>query len=139
MAANSSTPEHALASMASVPVVQEELIVGKERVETGRVRIAKQVREELHTVDVPVVREEIDIERVPVNAPVEAMPSVRHEGDTMVIPVVREEVVLQKRLVLVEEIRVTRKQSTARHTQDVPLRREELVVERLPTGPEVRD
>lgn len=123
----------------SVPIVHEHLVVDKERVETGRVRIAKQVREEIQTVEVPVVREEVDVERVALHRPIEAMPSVRNEGDTLVIPVVREELVVQKRLVLVEEIRITRKTTETTESQDVTLRREELTIDRRATGQDVRD
>lgn len=121
----------------SVPIVHEHLVVETERVETGRVRIAKQVREEVQTVEVPVVQDEVDVERVALHRPLDAMPSVRQEGDTLVIPVVREELVVEKRLVLVEEIRVTRKRTERSQSQDVTLRREELVVERQPGGPDV--
>jgi len=139
MAANPKLPERPSPPPISVPVVHEHLVVDKERVETGRVRIAKQVREEVQTVDVPVAQEEVDVERVAVHRPVEVMPSVRHEGDTLVIPVVREEVVVQKRLVVVEEIRITRKRTETTQTHDVTLRREELVVDRQPAGPDVRE
>lgn len=139
MAANPLTPELNSAPLAAIPVVHEELVVGKERVETGRVRVVKRVHEAVQTVDVPLIHEEVEVERITLQRPVDAIPPVRHEGDTLVIPVVREELVVEKRLVLMEEIRITRKKTTISQPQEVTLRREELVVDRQPTEPEVRE
>lgn len=112
-------------------VMAERLQVGKEVVETGRVRVFKKVHESIETIDLPVLREEYDIERIPVNTylaqPPEAM---RYEGDTLIIPVLQEVVVTETRLLLVEEIRLTKRQVETRLHQEIPLRREEIVVER---------
>lgn len=137
MAASPNLPDQFSSQPIAVPIVHEQLVVDKERVETGRVRIVKQVREEVQTVEVPVTQEDVDIERVALHRPIETVPSVRHEGDTLVIPVVREELVVEKRLVLVEEIRITRKSTETIHSQDVTLRREELVIDRQSSGPDV--
>ncbi|GAB3813522.1 YsnF/AvaK domain-containing protein [Pontibacter rugosus] len=116
----------------TIPVVEETVEVGKKVVETGRVRISKQVREDEVDVDLPMVHEEIDVKRVPVNTQVEtAPPPVRYEGDVMIIPVVREEVVVQKRLVVVEELHVTKKKIQTNETQKVVLRKEEINVDRV--------
>ena len=139
MASDPNSPERFDPQPISVPIVREHLIVDKERIETGRVRIAKQIREELQMVEVPVAREEVNIERVTLHRPIEAVPPVRHEGDTLVIPVVREELVVEKRLVLVEEIRITRRVTEATHSQEVTLRQEELVIDRKATGSDVRE
>ena len=59
-------------------------------------------------------------------------------GDTTIYPVLREVLVVEKRLKLVEEVRVTRKQTTNHVQERVRLRREEITVERDedPQGPE---
>src|SRR4051812_20472751 len=59
---------------AVVPVIAEELAVGRRAVESGRVRITKQVRERREVVDQPTVTEDVVIERVPVNRVVDAAP-----------------------------------------------------------------
>lgn len=111
-----------------IPVIQEEIRVDKRVVESGKVRISKRISEHEELVDVPLMHEEVSIERVQLNLFVEAMPPVRQEGDTMVIPVVREEIVIQKRLLLVEELRV-RKQLIEEHKpQPITLRREEVEI-----------
>lgn len=115
-----------------VPVIEEALVVDRQPFETGRgVRLHKRVHDEVVTVDESVRFDEVTVERVPVDRSVDEHPAVRHEGDTMIIPVVAERVVTRVELVLVEEIHVTRKQSSRVVQQDVVLRREEVVVERF--------
>jgi uncharacterized protein (TIGR02271 family) len=74
--------------------------------------------------------DEVEIERVPMNRTLSQLPSVRLEGSTTIIPVVEEVVVVEKKLVLVEEIHVRRKSSV--RTQDIPvtLRSEQAEIER---------
>src|ERR1051325_192660 len=45
-----------------VPVIVEELEVGKRKVETGKVRVTKTIREREEVVDEPLLREEVDIQ-----------------------------------------------------------------------------
>jgi hypothetical protein len=54
-----------------------------------------------------------------------------HDGDTLVIPVLRETVVVEKRLFLVEEVRITRTAVRERVQQPVTLRAEQIEIERL--------
>ena len=56
---------------------------------------------------------------------------MRQEGDVLVIPVLEEVIVLQKRLMLKEEIRITKRSQQTIEPQVVTLRREEIVVEQL--------
>jgi stress response protein YsnF len=82
-----------------------------------------------------VVREQlsrayVDIERVPVNRNVDQVPAVREEGDTTIIPVVQEVLVVQKQLVLTEEIRVRQRRVMEEHVEPVSLRSHRAVVER---------
>ncbi|WP_447985879.1 DUF2382 domain-containing protein [Nitrospira sp. Nam74] len=115
-----------------VPVVQEKLHVDTQRVETGRVRLTKTVHEREVVVEEPSVQEEVQIERVPVNRFVAEPVGVRYEGDTTIIPVIEEVVVVETRLRLKEEVRVTKRQITTPFSQPVRLRTEEVAVERLP-------
>lgn len=115
----------------SLPVIEEQLKVDKEIVETGKVHISKKVHEEEEMIDLPGSREELDIERVAINQYVEeAPPAIRHEGDKMIIPVLREVAVVEKRLVLVEELHVTKRQVKTEDRQSVSLRKEEVNVDR---------
>jgi uncharacterized protein (TIGR02271 family) len=114
-----------------VPIVQEELHVEKQKVETGRVRLTKTVQEREVMVTEPSMQEDIQIERVPVNRWLSEPASVRYEGDIMIIPVMEEVPVVEKRLRLKEELRVTKRQITTQRSEPVRLRTEEVHVERL--------
>ena len=113
-----------------VPVIEETAVVYKERVVTDRVRLHKRVHATQEVLDIPVQTESLEVERVPLGHWVEAPPAIRTEGDTTIYPVVEEVLVVEKRLRLVEEVRVTRRQETRRVQERVALRREEVVVER---------
>src|SRR5688572_33372299 len=86
---------------AKLPVVEEQIKIEKNVVETGNLRLVKRVREEEHEVHVPLVQETVTVEHVPIDAFVETIPQVRQEGDVTIYPVLEE--VLVKRLRLVEE------------------------------------
>ena len=114
-----------------IPVVEEILDVRQRRVETGRVRITKIVHEREEEVKAPRVREEVTIERVTLNRMVDAPVSMRQEGDTFIIPLLEEVVVVERRLMVKEELRITKRRIEEQASQQVKLRREEVVVERL--------
>jgi len=114
-----------------VPVVEETAVVYKERVVTDRVRLHKRVHEDQEVLDIPVRTEALEVERVPVGRFVEAAPAIRQEGDTTVYPVVVEVLVVEKRLRLVEEVRVIRRQATRHVLEEIALRREEVAVEHV--------
>ncbi|GAB3640907.1 YsnF/AvaK domain-containing protein [Spirosoma arcticum] len=113
------------------PVIEEQLLVEKRVVETGRLLVNKTVVEEEQTVDVPLTTEAFSVERVTINQYVDAPPAVRYDGDTTVFPVLKEVLITEKRLLLVEEVHVTRRQTTTNETQRVMLRREEVTVQRV--------
>ena len=117
---------------AVVPIVQEEPHIEKQKVETGRVRLTKTVQEREVMVTEPSMQEDIQIERVPVNRWLSEPASVRYEGDMMIIPVMEEVPVVEKRLRLKEELRVTKRQITSQRSEPVRLRTEDVRVERMP-------
>jgi len=114
-----------------IPVVEEILDVRQRRVETGRVRITKIIHEREEEVNAPRVREEVTIERVTLNRMVDTPASMRQEGDTLIIPLLEEVIVTEKRLMVKEELRITKRRIEEHTSQQVKLRREEVVVERL--------
>ena len=114
-----------------IPVIAEQVVVSKRMVETGKVRISKKVSEEQTPVSIPLVHEEYDVERVPVNEVVDTPPAaMRQEGDVTIIPVLREVMVVLKRYEIVEEIRITKRKTESTNTQQVSLRKEEINIER---------
>ena len=114
-----------------IPVVAETMDVRKRTVETGKVRITKTVQQHEETIDEPFYREEIEIHRVPVNRIIEQPLEIRQEEDTTIIPVMEEILTVEKRLILREELHVVKKRSEIREPQTVPLRKEEVTVERI--------
>jgi uncharacterized protein (TIGR02271 family) len=113
-----------------IPVVREEAAVARERVESGVVRVRKTVREQVVTIDEPMLHDEVDIEHVPINRPVAALEPPREEDDVLVIPVYEEVVTVQRQWVLKEEIRLRRREVSTRHREEVVLREEQASVER---------
>lgn len=111
----------------TVKLREEQLHVEKDRVQAGEVRIGKEVVEEQKTMNVPVTREEVVIERRPVNQPSDKPIT----GDTGVIevPVTQERVNVEKETVVTEEIGV--KKQVHQETQQVSgtVRREEARIE----------
>lgn len=113
-------------------VIEERLDVRKQVVESGgAVRLRKIVHEEVVTVDEPLTTEVAEVERVTFGHPIDTAPEIRYEGGVMIVPVVAERLVTRTQLVLVEELRVTRRTRAESAPQQVTLRREEVVVERL--------
>ncbi|MBV8970889.1 MAG: YsnF/AvaK domain-containing protein [Sphingomonadaceae bacterium] len=115
-----------------LPVVEEQLSVGRRAVATGRVRVTTQVEEHPVVVRESLVRSSVEVERRAIGKEVLTVPPVRDEGDTIVVPVVREEIVVTKRLILVEEVHLRRVAATEDVSQTVVVRRQHPVIERDP-------
>ena len=115
-----------------IPVVAEQARVHRERIVTGRVRLRKVVHQEEQTIDEPVLKEQVSVERVPIDRWVDAAPPIRSEGETLIVPVVEEVLVVEKRLRLREEVRVTWHHQEEHEPQQLVVRREEVRIERVP-------
>ncbi|WP_142848316.1 YsnF/AvaK domain-containing protein [Telmatospirillum sp. J64-1] len=118
----------------SIPVAREEVTVGKERKETGRVTVHTHVREEVRPVEVDLAEERVEIRRIPAERFVDGPVPDRREGDTLVVSVLEEVLVVEKRLKVVEEIHITRVTSHHAHREEHHLRREEVEIERSGGG-----
>lgn len=120
-----------------IPVVREELHIGSREVDTGRgLRVRTTVTEQLAEVDQQLLRQEVSVERVPIDRIValDEAPATRQEGATLVVPIVEEVLVVEKRLRIKEEVRITRTARPERHVEQVPLRTEHVSVERFDEG-----
>lgn len=119
------------------PVIEETIQVYKAQVESERLRIKKVVHEHQETVDLALLTEELEVRRVPINQIVAGPVAVRQEGDTLIVPVYEEVVVVQKQLLLKEEVHIRKQQSEQHRPETVTLRKEEVLVERidLPADP----
>jgi uncharacterized protein (TIGR02271 family) len=113
----------------------EVLRVHKERINRGEVRVRKDVITENQTIDVPVVREELVLERVAVSGNTPAPSANIGRGQEIRVPLSEEKVRLEKEPVLREEVNVGKRevQDVAKASADV--RREELRVDPDPEAP----
>ena len=114
-----------------IELAEERLEVGKREVERGRVVVRTRVDTRKEIAEAELRQEEVSVERVPVGRPVETAPPVREEGGVLIVPVLEEQLVVTTRLILKEEIRITRKSRTEHVREPVTLRSERAEVERL--------
>ena len=119
-----------------VPVLVEELDVQKRLVETGKVRITKVIHEHEAVVDEPLFYDKVAITRVPMQRVVDGPVPVREENGTTIISVVEEVLVVEKRLMLREEIHIRKQRIETHQPQRITLRSEEVQVERVPQADE---
>lgn len=112
-----------------VPVVEERLVAGKRQVDLGELRIHKYVEQIEEAVRQPVTRDDLVVERIPMNQPVDAPVSPRFEGDWLVVPIMKEVLVVEKRLMLVEELRIRKQQVTEEQEIRELVRHERLELE----------
>ena len=113
----------------ALPVTEEQITVDKQAV-VNKVRISKTIQTEDVQVNQLLTQDTIQIDHVPINQYVDAPTPVRHEGDTIIIPLLEEVLVVEKRLLLREEIRISRQQTTTNNPQTYTLRREDIQVQR---------
>jgi len=112
----------------TVPVVREELAVTKRPREAGKVVVHITPTSRREGVDLPVSEEHVEVTRVPVNRVVEAAQPVRQEGDVTIVPVYEEVLLIERRLLLKEEVRIGRRRTVRHEKQEVELRSEEVHV-----------
>jgi uncharacterized protein (TIGR02271 family) len=112
-------------------LLSEELAVTKEEVETGRLRLVKRTQTRDATVDENLFRERAEIETVPIGRQIFEIPPIRQEGETTIVPIVEEVIYLERRLMLKEELRVTRRRVMEHFHDTVTLRYQEAAVSRV--------
>jgi len=139
LAADSEQPSKSSIDDSKLTLLAEELSVGKEAVETGHVRVSKQTHTREVAVEESLLRESAEIETIPIGRQIFEMPSVRHEGETIVVPIVEEILHTERRLILKEEVRITRRKTTEQFHDRVTLRYQEAVVTRVQSASEAVD
>ena len=117
----------------AIRLVAEEAHVTKRLVETDRLRVSTHTDLVEEHVSQTQRTDEVEVSRVPINRTLvagEVAPSVRTEGDVTIIPIFEEIVLVEKRIVLKEEIHIRRDTTTERVEVPVQLRKQRAVVER---------
>lgn len=115
----------------TIPVIQEVLDIQKELVETEVFRINKTVTERDELIEHLLSKENADIERLAVGREVSETRPSYYENETLVIPLYEEIMVVEKRIILREEIRITMNNKEEHYQQKVTLRTEEATIERV--------
>lgn len=113
----------------TVPIIEEELHVGRTEVTTGRVRVRTTVHEDERVIDEPIRHKRLEVTRVPVERTADQPEPDRQDGDTLVISLCREIVTIQRKYEVYEEVRVRTIYEEERHREVVRLRRTEANVE----------
>ena len=133
------TVEHEPAQFdeAHLTLYAERAMVAKRVVDTVSVQARRVTSEHDETVEQELSTDEVVVERIAIGRVVDATPPVRQEGDTTVFSVVEEIVVVERRLVLKEEVHIRRVRSSRPHSQTVTLRQQDVVVTRteIDAGP----
>ena len=118
----------------TLPLHAEEISVSRRNVVGDTVRVSTVTREHERLIDESLTQERIEIERVAIGRPVDTAPPVREEGDTTIIPVLEEIVVVERRLILKEEVRIRRVRTTEHHRETVMVRAQDAVITRAEAG-----
>jgi len=115
----------------TIPVVEENLQVGKRAVQRGGVRVYSRVVEQPVTENVELREEHVKVERRPVNRTMEAGDAGRLREQSIEVTEMTEEPVVQKRARVREEVVVGKE--TTKRTEQVrdKVRRTEVEVERI--------
>ena len=116
---------------AVLELAAEEVAVSRRTVQGQTVRIATTTRLREQQVAEELARETVEVERVAVGRIVDATPATRDEGDVTIIPVMEEVLVVERRLVLKEEIRIRRIRTTEVHRETVQLRQQSATITRI--------
>jgi uncharacterized protein (TIGR02271 family) len=116
------------ATEGTVQLREEELRTRKESVETGQVSLGKQVVEEQKSLEVPVTREEVYVERRAVDRPADR--PIDEASRTIEVPVREERVDVEKQPVVYEEVGVRKQEVVENQPVSETVHREELRVDK---------
>jgi uncharacterized protein (TIGR02271 family) len=115
----------------AVPVVEEELRVGKRTVLKGGVRVYSRLVEQPVEETVNLQEERVRVERQPVNRPVQESDFRTNRDEVIEVEEYAEEPVISKEARVVEEVRVNKEATQRKETVKDKVRRTEVQVENL--------
>jgi stress response protein YsnF len=121
------------AEEATLGLHAERIDVTKEAKVVGIVRASTVTELRAHEVIEELAEEYVEIVHVPIGRQIEFCPPVRVEGDTTILSIVEEIVVVERRLVLKEEVHMTKVRTTHAHRETVLLREQHAVITREQT------
>ncbi len=113
-----------------VQLREERLTAEKTRAETGAVRIGKEVESHRETVDVPVDREEVDVQYNKYDSPRAASGEITNADEEIRVPVSEEDAVARKETVTTGEVDVKKRHTRETKRVSGEVREEHPVIER---------
>jgi uncharacterized protein (TIGR02271 family) len=108
---------------------EEELAAGTRERQAGALNVRKRVRTDREHIEVPTRREEVSVERVPVEEGRAAATEAQIGEDEVSVPLTEEEVVVEKRPVAKEEVRIRKDVVEDTEVVEEDVRREEVEVD----------
>lgn len=116
---------------AAIPVVQEELKVGKREVQRGGVRVYSRVIETPVNESVNLREEHVNVERRPVDQPISTADAAAFKEQSIELRETAEEAVVQKSARVVEEVLVGKEVSNREQQIHDTVRRTDVQIENL--------
>ena len=115
-----------------IPIVEEELRIGKREVEAGGVRVETRVEETPVQEQVTLREERVDVERRPVDRPISQTDMAALQEGTLEVRERREEAVVDKQARVVEEVAISKEAQERTETVQDTVRRTDVDVEEIP-------
>ena len=114
-----------------LPLVAETSHLEKRSVRTGKVRINTVLENVEEIASATLQEERVEVTRVPVNLPVKEAPTVRTVDGVTIVPVLEEIMIIEKQLILKEELHIHRRVTTEKIEVPVSLKKQRAVIERV--------
>ncbi|MDB5745809.1 MAG: hypothetical protein JWP72_657 [Massilia sp.] len=121
-------------SSSAIPVVQEQLKVGKREVQRGGVRVYSRIVETPVNESVGLREEHVNVERRPVNEPISGMDTAAFKEQSIEMRETAEEAVVEKSARVVEEVMVNKEVTQREQQIHDTVRHTEVEVEQLAGG-----
>jgi len=119
----------------AIPIVQEQLKVGKRAISNGGVRVHTRVTETPVQEQIGLREEQVHVERRPVDRPVTDADKV-FQDRTIEATATREEAVVSKEARVVEEVAISKEASERTETVRDTVRKTDVEVEKIDTDPQ---
>jgi len=129
VAGAAATPKPAARPAETLSLREERLVAHKTMEQVGEAVVRTEVEELPGRLEVEALREEVQVEHVPLGQVVSERREPWEEDGVLIVPVYEEQLVVTKRLVLREQIRVRRVRTAERQLFEETLRRERAIVD----------
>lgn len=115
-----------------IPIMAEEVALTVQKVARSKVQIRTRFDTAEQVLESPVMREELIIEHIPRNQPIQGdPPQIREENGVQIIPILEEVLVSKKQILLREEVQISKRRVTETIPQAITLRYEVADIEQI--------